>query len=412
MRSRRRLLWILGLAVGIRVAFVLGYPQVPVVNDAAGYDATASHLALKTPLPEGEDGAGQIRRGPIYVAFLAAIYRCVGHHHAAVRIVQAMLSASAVLLIYALGRAVFNAKVGLIASLLAALYPPFISYPGWLLTETLSVFLLLAFVYSLVRAWQRSRTILWMGAGLLGGITVLHRAEMLLIVGCAVLLALWWRAGLTHVGMLALVAALTVVPWMVRNALRFGEFAISVAPGSGNVLWISTVETEGPEWDANAAHLQEYRALVAGATPHEADRRLRRDAIRRILTQPLKYLKLCVKRVPAFWVGGHSNTFLHLGGSIGSYVVQREYGKVAVKLAMFVYNMGIVALGLWGMHLVWKLGMVDPRPVALMVMPVVVTAFTHCALFAALRYQVPIMAFVIVFAAFTLWHARRALTEP
>ena len=406
MAYRKRLCVTLALALVARLGFVLAYPQVPVENDAAWYDEAAYRLASGQT-----EGTTPFARGPIYSLFLASVYRLAGHDRMAVRVAQAIISALAVLLIYALGRTVFNAKVGLIASLLATLYPPFISYPGWLLTETLSVFLLLAFVYSLIRAWQRSRMTLWAVAGLLGGIIVLHRSELLLVVALSVVAACVWRVGLAHVGAFVLVAALTILPWAVSNALLVGEFTTATSPGSGHVLWISTVEIQGPEWDPSAPYMREYEALVAGLGPIEADRRLRREAIRHILARPLRYLKLCVKRIQAFWLGGHSNTFLHLDGGLGSYLVQREYGKAVVKLAMLVYNLGIIALGFCGLYLAWTLGTVDPRPVVLMAIPVVVKALTHVALFAALRYQVPIMSFLIIFAAFAIWHVRCVIRD-
>ena len=395
------------LALALRLGFVLAYPQVPVVDDAAWYDQAASRLA------SGQEGrAASFARGPVYVLFLASIYRVAGHDQTAARIAQAIISALTILLIYALGRAVFNETVGVIASLLAAGYPAFISYPGWLLTETLSAGLLPAFVYSLIRAWQRPRMSRWVATGLLGGLMALHRSELLLVAVLSLVAGGVWRVGVGRLGACALAAALMVLPWAIRNYLLVGEFTTATSPGSGHVLWISTMELQGPEWDPHAPYMREYEALVAGATsPREADRRLRHDAIRRILAHPLRYAKLCAKRIPAFWIGGHGNTFLHLEGGFGAYLAQRAYGKAAVKLAMLIYNLGIIALGFVGLHLACTLGTVDPRPVVWMAIPLAVKALTHVALFAALRYQVPIMPFLIVFAAFAIWHVRHVVRE-
>lgn len=405
MRHRTLLVVTLLLALAARVGFVLAYPQVAVVDDAAAYDEAASRLA------SGQEVEAPFARGPVYPLFLVTIYRLAGHDHTAVRLVQAVISFLAVWLIYALGRAVFNAKVGLLASFLAAGYPPFVSYPGWLLTETLSTCLLLAFVYVLIRAWQQPRMLLWAAAGLLGGVMALHRSELLLVVACSAVAVGVWRAGVGRVGTLVLAAALVILPWAVRNALLVGAFTTASAPGSGHVLWISTVEIQGPEWDPRAPYMRDYEVLVAGLSPIEADRRLRQDAVRRILADPLRYLRLCAKRIPAFWVGGHSNTFAHLEDGLGSYLARREYGKAAVKLTMLAGNLGLIMLGFWGLYLAWALGTVDPRPVVLTAIPVIVKALTHVLLFAALRYQVPIMSFLIVFAAFAIWHVRRLARE-
>ena len=405
---RRKLLAILGAALTARLVFVICYPQVPVVNDALSYDQSGYYLAFGRALLPEIPGSAAIAKGPLYPTFLAGIYRLFGHDHAAVRVAQAIISSLAVLLIYGLATQLFNRGVGLLASLLAAVYPPFISYPGQLLTETLSLSLLLAFVYSLLRALGRSQVLPWVSAGLLGGLVVLTREEMLVIVVLSALAVWWWRVGTRRVGVLLVSAALVILPWTLRNSSVLGDVAL-ISPGGGGQLWISTVELDGPEWTSTAAHLSPSRTLVAGLSPSEADRMLRDDAIRRVVEDPLRYLKLCLNRIPAFWFGGHSSTFRHLEDSLQSYVAQGSYLQVAIKLTLLAYNMGMILLGFAGMSLAWSNGMVNRRLVVLLTLPVAAKALTHFFLFARLRYQVPIMSFLIIFAAFALWHLRRVI---
>lgn len=401
-RSRKRLLLILGFALSLRLAFVLRVPQAPIVNDAAEYDQEAHVLAF------GNESGVQISKGPLYPMFLAALYRFFGHDQQAVRVVQALISSLSVLLIYAIGRAVFHERVGVIASALAAIYPPFISYSGWLLTETLSVFLLLALVYALIRAIHYSpRAARWMVAGVLGGLLALNREEMLVVVG---LLALaLWRLRISRRLLVAFVLAAlaTMLPWTVRNYVVFHEL-ILVAPGGGAGLWISSYEAEWLEWHPENPH---YQSLVAGLSPIEADRKLRREGIKNILSHPRVYLKLCLKRIPRFWLGGHSNTFVHLERSLGTYLAQRDYLKASIKLAMLAFNLGLIALGFAGVYLAWRLGVADPRHLTVMALPVLAKAGIHVFLFADLRYQVPIMSLLILFAAFTIWHVRRVVAD-
>ena len=79
---------------------------------------------------------------------------------------------------------------------------------------------------------------------------------------------------------------------------------------------------------------------------------------------------------------------------------------VAVKLAMLTYNMGLTTCGFLGMYLAWTLRMADGRHLTLLMLPVVAKAAIHIVLYADLRYQLPIMSFVMLFAAFALWHLR------
>ena len=96
MRPRPEWLGILGIALLIRVAFVLGYPQPPVVDDAAAYDVQARQLAFERGFLSAWTGDTPLSKGPVYPMMLAAIYRVAGHDYPAVRLVQALVSAASV----------------------------------------------------------------------------------------------------------------------------------------------------------------------------------------------------------------------------------------------------------------------------------------------------------------------------
>ena len=212
----------------------------------------------------------------------------------------------------------------------------------------------------------------------------------------------WWRVNRRQFGFFVLMVAMTILPWAVRNTLVFHQ-PVLMAPGAGMQLWLSMVDPQGrPEWDAAAPHMQEYQALVAGADSLEADRRLRTEGMRRILADPPGYLRLCLKRIPAFWLGGHSNTFVGLEQSLTAYLAQGDVWRVSLKLLMLAFNLGLIVLGAAGAYLAWRLKTTDPRSLGLVALPVVIKAVTHVFLFAALRYQVPIMSFLILFAAFAV----------
>ena len=129
------------------------------------------------------------------------------------------------------------------------------------------------------------------------------------------------------------------------------------------------------------------------------------------MREPLSYLALCAKRIPAFWIGGHSNTFMTLAGSLASYARQRDYPRVCLKLLLLAVNLGIIILGWFGIYLVRRLGVVETRYLLVLALPVLVKALMHVFLLATLRYQVPIMPFLIIFAACAIEHARRVIVE-
>lgn len=96
------------VALGLRLSFVFLYPQFPLANDdSVLYDRFGWNLATgkgfvgrfaESTLDSPD--APEVWIGPMYPAFLALIYLAFGHQLIAVRIVQAFLSAAAILVLY------------------------------------------------------------------------------------------------------------------------------------------------------------------------------------------------------------------------------------------------------------------------------------------------------------------------
>lgn len=402
--SRRALLIALGVAAALRVGFVLGYPQPALVDDAAAYDHEGWHLASGG---QGCTDPLELAKGPIYPIVLAAVYRAAGHSHAAVRVAQAAIGVVSVWLIFLIGQRVFGPRVGLAAAALAAIYPPFISYTGWLLTETISIALLLAVIYALLVGLESPSWRPWVAAGAAAGVLILHREEFLAVIGACALALAALRAPWRRLALLAAVIGVVMAPWVVRNFRHYGEFVL-VSPGSGHQLWLSTRSNDTLEWQPDDP---EYQRLIGGLSLLESDRATRRAAIARVLRDPPGYAVICLRRIPRFWIGGHSNTVVGLEASVGEYARRGEHGKVAIKLAMLAGNVLVIGLGVAGFCLAWQLGSADRRALVVLAAPVAAKAFMHMLLFATLRYQVPIMGFLIVAAAFAVSHARRVLRD-
>lgn len=405
----RRLWLVLGVACALRLGYVLLCPQLPVVNDASAYDQEGYHIAFSQGVLQGNDGPIQISKGPVYPMLLAMIYRVVGHHHDAVRVVQALLSTLGVFLIYYIARLVLSHQVALAASALAAVYPPFISYAGLLLTETLSLVLLLAFAYSVAKGLSQPGIGWWACSGVCAGVLILHREATLPLVAC-LLVAMWrWRIRWSRLALLVGIAGLMILPWAVRNYQVYNTWVL-VSPQQGPQMWISAYHGGWETW-----HFDDpvYQAILAQAGPDivEQDRRLRAEGLKQIVEHPWRYLTLCLKRIPRLWVGGHSDTFLHLTDRLSSYIQQGLYLQASIKLTMLLYNLGVILLGFAGMGLAWKLGVADRRHLVVLSLPVAMTAVVHFFLFAVLRYQIPIMPFLIIFAGFTLCHVREVARD-
>ena len=112
---------------------------------------------------------------PLYPYLLGVLFRAVGHTLAGVYLLQALLGLVDLFLIYRIGMATFNERVGLLAAGAAALYGPFAFFEMKVLGTTLGLTLDLAALALLVGAERGSlsgRRVLgrWLGAGVVIGL--------------------------------------------------------------------------------------------------------------------------------------------------------------------------------------------------------------------------------------------------
>lgn len=406
---------IFALALALRLAYVLLYPQYPLgSDDAFGYDRLGWNLALGkgfiAPYPGAPEGSLEVPEvgvGPIYPGFLALIYFIFGHQLDAVRIIQAFISAAVVLVLFPRIKEAFGAETAKLACVLIALYPAFIIYTGVLLTETLTSFFLAVLVWALAAGVRACSRWAWAFGGLVMGITVLHRQETLAMVPVfAGLIA--WKAGERRVragvAIFLVIALATAGLWTARNYLVFQRF-IPVTDHGGVTLWIST-----KGWIEFDLHDPEYQSLLR-VKYYEQNGVFFRAGIRNIVNDPANYTILCLKRLYHLWIGSHSTYVTGLSRSFKEYYLAGALGRVAVKALMLVLNTCLVLLGIGGAIVALRLPRGPPGLKGLFLVPVAVIAVIHVFLFATPRYTVAIMPFVLVFVAVTLEHARRVLNR-
>jgi hypothetical protein len=175
---------------------------------------------------------------PLYGFFLIPIYWVdrswvtVGAAHIAVAIVTACL-------VFAIGRRVASDGVALGGALLATLHPYVIWHDVHLNREILDQVLAAAIVLVALVASERGRTLWWAAAlGAVLGLAILGNARLSLL---PIVLGLWLmvRLGLAQHGLAALlvvcsVAALVLAPWVTRNRVSVGCFAITT---DSRALW-------------------------------------------------------------------------------------------------------------------------------------------------------------------------------
>ena len=232
------------LALCIRLAVIdgtIGFHTPAAVEPASD---SQIYMALANNLLDGRgyrlNGAQTPITGPLYVLFLAGLYGLFGDP-AAVRLFQAVLGALGCLLMYGIGRRLFDHATGLLAATILGVFPLVVYLTGLHLTESLFLFLLLAAILQTLRIAERPTLLAATGLGGLIGLAALTRP--LFIAFVPFLLA--WTMGLWGVrsplayrvfGCIAVGAVLVIIPWTVRNYLVVGE-VVPVQSNSGLMFW-------------------------------------------------------------------------------------------------------------------------------------------------------------------------------
>lgn len=294
---------IAGLALALRLLLIVVMPQL---GDPNSMD-TANYLHLTRSLLESGRYAMWAKPtayvAPVYPFFLAGVFKLFGENFFAVKLIQVGLGMVSVALVYFLAIRFTRPLVALLAALLMALHPEIIGITGFIYTETLFIFLLLATLLLLAHAITTKKAVYFFGAGSLLGLTTLCRGVTLQwpIFMLAVLMLSsqrwWWLRRWVFV-----VAGMAVVmaPWTIRNYQRFQVF-LPVATGSGDVFW--TGNYLGFDGEYRYEQTQKKLLEVAGDVDLVTrDRKLMADAKRMILDEPLAHAWLFTRKIFRYWL--------------------------------------------------------------------------------------------------------------
>jgi 4-amino-4-deoxy-L-arabinose transferase-like glycosyltransferase len=389
--SRATRLVVAALVVGLlaRATFALVYWQDrPLTVDQVEY------LMLADRLREGEGltyppGERRLMRSPGYPIFLAAVGSVVPGE-SAIRAVQCLLGMIAVLQVALMARRLGGARAGVLAAWIAALYPPLVFEPAYILTEPLYTVLALGCLWLTWNALDaptaggQSRQAA--AAGLVAGAVVLVRPEFALFVGLAGLVLLARRRW-TPALVLGVAAAVVVAPWPAYNALVHDRVIYLSSRGGPN-FWMGNNALAVGDGDvaSNPPMAHAYVRLMAehpDLTAEALEGVFYQEAFAFIRDNPAGWLGLVARK--AFWF------VVPFGPSYQS----RSAWFVASHAVSWLLLLG-VSLAAWRAKEVLR-----PPPLAFTI--AAASVVLTCLLFFPLeRYRVPLLDPVLIACAGTL----------
>jgi 4-amino-4-deoxy-L-arabinose transferase-like glycosyltransferase len=324
-------------------------------------------------------------RPPLYPLFLSGVYYLFGDGYWPIRIIQSILDALTCMMVYFLGRMILNKRTGEIASFICAIYPFFIFFTGFELTETLFIFLLLLVILYLQKIMTDCSFNSSISCGVFIGLSALCKPTMLGFIPIALtgaaLLLLKRRNCWKYFWAMTITTFIILSPWIIRNYIHFHKFVPGTTMGGlvlfagNNPLNKSGGGIEGIDYviPSESKHLGEL----------EQDIYLRTQALNYIKNYPGNFLKLSFVKFIRFW-------------RLDPYA--KDFSRY--KLLSIFFDGLLLSFFIAGM-----ICCIRKRRECLFVCLIIIyfTVF-HMITIGSIRYRIPIMPYVIVFGSYSLSH--------
>ncbi len=434
---------VLSVALRVVVAFYLGDSLEETrggTYDQISYDMLAQRLVQGHGFSFAVDSWPYARANEptafwsyLYTLYLAAIYAIFGYHPLVARLIQAVFVGVLMpWLTYRIGRRAFGVRTGLIAAGLVAVYFYFVHYAASLMSEAFyivgilwvtDVGMRLAESFVTTRPPGSGRAVrLGLELGVAMAATLLLRQ---VVIGFLAVLVLWlvWLAirhqakypAAAALVTTALACLLLISPFVIRNYLVFGQFAMPNTNAGFTFFW-SNHPVYGTRFEAvlSPSHGVSYPELIPpelrNLNEAQLDRALLARGLQFVRDDPGRYVLLSLSRIPVyfqFWPTPDSTGLSNMARvlSFGLFLPFMLYGLV---LAIRDIRPGGTLRPSDA-----ELDASDLRQTYLVLFLLFIITYTaiHLASWANVRYRLPVDAFLILFAAYGMDHLLRRLSK-
>lgn len=173
---------------------------------------------------------------PLYGWFLAGLYWAIERHWLVVGLAQIAVAAATALLVLAAGRRLLGARGGLLAAAVSTLNPYLIWHDVHVNREIVDQLAAAALFLLVLLAAERGTIAFAAAAGAVAGVAVLGNTRL---AALPLVLAAYvaWRQrpkAVALAGLVVATAVLVVAPWVIRNRVHVGCFALTT---DARALW-------------------------------------------------------------------------------------------------------------------------------------------------------------------------------
>jgi 4-amino-4-deoxy-L-arabinose transferase-like glycosyltransferase len=398
-----RLLIVLALGLVARLALII--PGFGTLNDPDWYLPLARSLAEGRGFSFG-NGLPTAYRPPLYPIVIAPIYRLVGEQGLPFGIagLHVALGLGTIGLTYLTARRWgLGPNRAALAALIVALDPVAVVQGRAVMTETLAAFLVAGCLAALTVPGRLGSLL----GGVLFGLSALCRPSLLpgAVLCAAAMLVMskgGWRQRTLNTLIFVATLIVTMLPWALRNAARFGEPIWTTTHGGHTLALANNPEyyadvVDGPAdsvWTGpnQLAWFERVYQETRGMTQVQADRYLRNEALRVARERPGTFLRASIARLGRFW---------GIAPSAAVYPLWLRLATAAWTVPLWLaLGVGLLRRELWS----W------PSIVA----PLLLLALTavHSVFWTDMRMRVPVVSAIALISAGAKWRVGRADDVP
>lgn len=371
-------LWVVvALALILRVVYVLGWQNPsPIQGDALYYHYGANLLADGKGFPDpyawyiNHQLIPGAQHPPLYIIVLAipsvlGLSTYLDH-----QLFTCLIGALSVLTVGYTGRRIGGPSVGLLAAVLAAVYPEFWVNDALVLSESLSILVTCGVLLAAYRLAEERTVLRGVVLGVAVALAALTRAELLLFAvlllplmlgvrllrpgsppepgepdlvaephGVPAVPAPSWGRRLTVLGAAALAGVIVIAPWAIYNQTRFHHSEL-ISSGLGSTLYVANCPTT---YYSTFKGFWDYGCIAADPTPpgdmSDKDIAYRHQALDFIKAHKSVLPSLAYARLGRVWGYYKPTQQIKLDG-----IERRELPVSRVGLAMF-YSLAIASVG-------------------------------------------------------------------
>lgn len=372
-----------------------------------GYDELARNLLAGHGYVMAPGRPGNLMTPPGYTFLLSALYAIAGVETVEgprLWILQSALDALTCGFIYAIGAlALGDRRVGLVAALSWALYPQIVVYAARIGPEVLFTLLFALLFAAWLRLEARGGARHALLAGAVWAALTLTKEKAVLLPAVLLARLLWVRRaapgrGAREAAAFVVAALAILAPWLYRGYALTGGFVPITLRGGRALDWgmraefggADTYMVDGFSRDPRRGALptdsfpvlteEERRTATRGLRAHETSRTSR--VLGEIAAAPLQFARKTAVRFAAYWY----------------------WGQPRVIAGNALVNLPLLALGIAGLRLAW-----GSAPASVALLMILYMNALHAVTVVRMRYSLPVMPFVILFAAAAcVWIAGRA----